>query len=350
MPAAVARWSSAVVDGFDSEALAGVVNGAHFEQRQLAPGRFRACLQRVVFSDCVLDSGTYSLPVLGRGSFGGGMLALALSISRDTPMWANGLQVDAQRLMAFAEGSELIVRPLAPDWCWATLLIPRENLQAFALELTGRELDLPARGWRLYEGNSGRLSRRIHAVLRTSARWGVEPPEWRVEVERRALLAAFVEVIARGANGKTAAWMAERRHMLARRAELQLELARLERPLDARALSAALGIGERQIERLFASAFGAGPHAWQQVARLNAVRADLLHAKRGGRVTDVAFKRGFTHLGRFAIAYQEMFGEMPSQTQWASQAARSESRSRRPSPETCALSYRPRAEGSTAVR
>jgi AraC-like DNA-binding protein len=31
-------------------------------------------------------------------------------------------------------------------------------------------------------------------------------------------------------------------------------------------------------------------------------------------VTDVTSALGFTHLGRFAIAYREVFGEPPSQT------------------------------------
>ena len=31
-------------------------------------------------------------------------------------------------------------------------------------------------------------------------------------------------------------------------------------------------------------------------------------------VTDVTSALGFTHLGRFAIAYREVFGESPSQT------------------------------------
>jgi len=31
-------------------------------------------------------------------------------------------------------------------------------------------------------------------------------------------------------------------------------------------------------------------------------------------VTDVASALGFTHLGRFAIAYREVLGESPSQT------------------------------------
>jgi transcriptional regulator GlxA family with amidase domain len=32
------------------------------------------------------------------------------------------------------------------------------------------------------------------------------------------------------------------------------------------------------------------------------------------RIADIALNCGFTHLGRFAIAYSEKFGELPSET------------------------------------
>lgn len=41
---------------------------------------------------------------------------------------------------------------------------------------------------------------------------------------------------------------------------------------------------------------------------------DLLQPGPGTRVTDVALRWGFYHLGRFGQTYQKAFGESPSQT------------------------------------
>jgi len=49
-------------------------------------------------------------------------------------------------------------------------------------------------------------------------------------------------------------------------------------------------------------------------ARLHHVRRDLLAARPGARVGDIAAAWGFSHLGRFAAAYRRRFGEPPSAT------------------------------------
>jgi AraC-like DNA-binding protein len=50
--------------------------------------------------------------------------------------------------------------------------------------------------------------------------------------------------------------------------------------------------------------------------RLERVREELLSLDpaAGVTVTDVALRHGFAHTGRFAAAYRERFGELPSAT------------------------------------
>ncbi len=131
------------------------------------------------------------------------------------------------------------------------------------------------------------------------------------------LLGAFVEAVSAGDAGparRLDGWgSARHRDALVRRAEDYLK-AHLERPFDSRALALALGVGERQIERLFRDAYGHGPCHWHQVARLNRARTALLHADERGTVTDIALRFGFSHLGRFSILYRHVFGECPKDT------------------------------------
>lgn len=316
----MAPYTRFVVDGFDADALLGVVRDTRFEQRLLAAGHFRACLQRLVFPKFSLDSGAYTLPIFASGSFAQGMIALALAISCERPMWANGRLVEVGQVMVFAEDSELNVRPSPGGWQWAVLLIPREVLQREAVLRVGRELRLPRTGWQTRPAPPPAAEGVRHAVfkaLEAAAAWeGVITPA-QMAAQASLLLGAFVEAVSAGDAGparRLDGWgSARHRDALVRRAEDYLK-AHLERPFDSRALALALGVGERQIERLFRDAYGHGPCHWHQLARLNRARTALLHADERGTVTDIALRFGFSHLGRFSILYRHVFGECPKDT------------------------------------
>lgn len=56
------------------------------------------------------------------------------------------------------------------------------------------------------------------------------------------------------------------------------------------------------------------PMMFLNEVRLKSARDLLLRPSRGDTVTSIAMKCGFTHVGRFAEAYRERFGEKPSET------------------------------------
>lgn len=316
----VAPYLYSVVDGFDAEALLGVVRDARFEQRLLAPGHFRACLQRVVFPNFSLDSGAYSLPIFASGSFGKDVISLALALSCKEPMWANGKQVDAGQVLVFAEDSELNVRPSPGGWRWAVLLIERDFLQRSAEERLGHALQVPLSGWRCSDASPATarmLCRTVSAVLTDASCWGVQVGQDRVMAQGDVLLAAFIDAVDGGRSASAlpgrGEWMVRRRDETIRKAEIFLK-AQLDRPFDSRALSTLLGIGERRVERLFHEAYGLGPCRWHQIARLNAARYALMRAESGERVTDIATRLGFGHLSRFSSEYHQIFGEYPRDT------------------------------------
>lgn len=316
----MAPYSRFVVDGFDADALLGVVRDTRFEQRLLAAGHFRACLQRVVFPEFSLDSGAYSLPIFASGSFGQGLIALAMAVSCEQPMWANGRWIPAGQVMVFAEDSELNVRPRPGGWQWAVLLIPREVLQREAVARVGRELRLPRSGWcsrAATPADARNLRYGVAKALEAAAHGeGLVTPE-QVAAQSALLLGAFVDAVSMTdtgpSRGADPSWIERQRDAVVRRAEDYLK-AQLDRPFDSRALSLALGVGERQVERLFRDAYGHGPCHWHQLARLNHARSALLHADSHDSVTDIALRLGFGHLGRFSVMYRNVFGECPRDT------------------------------------
>jgi AraC-like DNA-binding protein len=79
-------------------------------------------------------------------------------------------------------------------------------------------------------------------------------------------------------------------------------------------LAAAAGIGVRQLQKLFHERFDMSPSEYLRSIRLEGTRTDLLRHEPGTTVSDIAFRWGFNHLGRYAQYYERKFGESPSRT------------------------------------
>ncbi|MDJ0941955.1 MAG: helix-turn-helix transcriptional regulator [Kiloniellales bacterium] len=100
----------------------------------------------------------------------------------------------------------------------------------------------------------------------------------------------------------------------ARRAREIMEAKRHE-PLGLTELSAEVGISVRTLQYAFQNYFGISPTRYHMLRRLTGAHADLRRSEPSeASVTDIAFRWGFFHLGRFSMAYGKHFGEVPSKT------------------------------------
>ena len=100
----------------------------------------------------------------------------------------------------------------------------------------------------------------------------------------------------------------------ARRARDVMEARRYE-PLALAEVCAEVGVSVRTLQYAFRSYFGISPARYHTVRRLAGARDDLRQADPAeASVTDIAFRWGFFHLGRFSLAYGKHFGEPPSRT------------------------------------
>jgi AraC-like DNA-binding protein len=80
-------------------------------------------------------------------------------------------------------------------------------------------------------------------------------------------------------------------------------------------LARAVGVSVRSLENGFRRYLGTTPLAYLHSCRLDRAHDDLRRSSIAETtVTDVAFRWGFSHLGRFARAYRERFGVNPSET------------------------------------
>lgn len=88
-----------------------------------------------------------------------------------------------------------------------------------------------------------------------------------------------------------------------------------DEPLTVEDIAQATGMSVRALQQGFRQYLHSTPTEYLRDVRLERVHADLQAADRSTvTVTDVAFRWGFTHLGRFAGDYRRRFGESPSAT------------------------------------
>jgi AraC-like DNA-binding protein len=104
------------------------------------------------------------------------------------------------------------------------------------------------------------------------------------------------------------------KHEAVKRAEAYLH-AHMDAPLPLPRLCRLLGLSERSLRNAFYGVRGMSPTRSMRVERLAAARRALSERRsRGVTVTTVATGCGFYELGRFAAAYKQVFGEVPSET------------------------------------
>ncbi|NMH97340.1 AraC family transcriptional regulator [Pseudonocardia acidicola] len=96
---------------------------------------------------------------------------------------------------------------------------------------------------------------------------------------------------------------------------MELVDARPEVPYSAGDLAAHAGVSLRALQAGFRRQLGMSPMAYLTEVRLRRVHMELMDADRAElTTTEVAYRWGFTHLGRFAAAYRKKYGVAPSDT------------------------------------
>ncbi|EGD60898.1 AraC family transcriptional regulator [Novosphingobium nitrogenifigens DSM 19370] len=85
-------------------------------------------------------------------------------------------------------------------------------------------------------------------------------------------------------------------------------------PIDMADIGKVAGIPLRTLHHQFRQTLGVTPMQLLRDIRLERVRRELMAPGETTNVTQVAMHWGFEHLGRFALAYRQRFGETPRET------------------------------------
>jgi AraC-like DNA-binding protein len=85
-------------------------------------------------------------------------------------------------------------------------------------------------------------------------------------------------------------------------------------PISVADVAIAARVTCRTLQQHFRRFLGMSPATYLLHLRLERAHCHLLRSATAANVTAIALRHGFTHLGRFSIAYKRMYGESPSAT------------------------------------
>jgi AraC-like DNA-binding protein len=90
-------------------------------------------------------------------------------------------------------------------------------------------------------------------------------------------------------------------------------VANMGQPLDIAEIAREAGVSVRSLQVAFQQFKDMSPLEFLRLLRLRAVREDIMSGA-DGTVSDIARRRGFSHMGRFSALYRQAFGEFPLQS------------------------------------
>ena len=306
-------FSEAHIREFDPDRFLGAVAGGAVEHFLLGQHPCSADLQHWSGETVTIDRGDYHFGVLAQGAFRPGHVVVGIAGAARGGITVNGFEVEHTDLQFYAEGAEVFYRADRPSH-WVAIQCKREILVRTAASWHVDLAGLPATGAVNLPGESGSgrdLWELVESVF-ADARDPESPPGSLETILLDGVVDALGATRARQDVRDRLRW-SQRRIDLVRAAQARLCRWR-DRPYDSAALCGALGVSERTLQLHFRQLVGTSPRRWDLLMRLHGARRELMAAGSGsGRVTGIALRWGFEHLGRFSAAYREQFGVAPSQ-------------------------------------
>ena len=300
----------------DFDELAEAARQWRLDLRQLDRGAFRGNVLQFGIGSTHVSEARFRRALVQKGAPPTDLRTIGVPARRNVRFSWRGQKVYGQDLVIFPRGADL-TSVSGPDFHVYTCSFPEDLLAKMADSLGAGELDDLRGDASVVRCVDSAISsvRRCLRKLATDIRSGMIFPTDQDVADRtnrdlpRRLLSAIATSHAACSSETT------------RRRELALTLAEAYIEQHARddiTMSDICRISEvslRTLEYAFVERFGLTPKAFVIVQRLNGARRELRAADpTKDRVTDIANRWGFWHLGQFARDYRKQFDELPTQT------------------------------------
>lgn len=310
--AAAARFYHATEAG-DEEALNRAIPGARFDWIADAGASFRARFRHMLLGGIALT--TLGLDQASYVTLGERVVNFNIWHAIGPLGAVNGRATGADDLVLVRPGEGATLRTQAPILIQSFALHPTVLAAAEELELPAAITTAPGAGrWRL---PSPMISQEFLARHRAiMAEIDSRPEVMEAPGTRAALHNTLVVLIA--SLGDAGHFEPDRstagRHTRIMQRFEQIAREAGDEPLSLLEICRQTGTSRRSLTAIVLERTGKSPGEYLRWRRLWHARLLLSRPEDGMTVTDVAFRLGFWHLGRFAGAYAAAFGEPPSRT------------------------------------
>jgi AraC-like DNA-binding protein len=235
-------------------------------------------------------------------------------VSNRLTTWG-GLKLGLGDIVLHGRGERMHYRTNSVS-CWGFISLVPDHLAAYGKTIAGFDRAMPSGGRVLRPSRRARselLSLHAQAChLAETEPKTIAHPKVARSLEQQLAHALVNCLVADEVYDPTAT----KRHYRSIMARFERVLAgRLDRPLQVPDVCEIIEVSQRTLRTCCAEFLGLSPSQYIRLRRLNFARGLLRHADpTTTSVAEIAWRSGFTELGRFAGIYRTAFGELPSTT------------------------------------
>ena len=287
---------------------------ADMELFPTAKGEFRAEVTQVELNQLWMTRFHEKLPRIQTGVIKRGRKAFGFLTKANQPeLYSCGRPLSPGEI--HVNNFEVAHHKSGGDFSSATISLPTEELAAASVAIVGREF--PDTSTRQFIRPNPGLMERLLALHEMVGQMAKTTPDLFAAAEvvralEQQLVYTLVKCLTEGTVSTTTTGTL-RHDLIVARFEEFLE-ANPNTPLYLTEVCAAIGTAERTLRIACEEHVGMGPIRYLHLRRMHLVRRALLRADSSTTVTRIATDHGFWELGRFSVAYRQLFGEVPSVT------------------------------------
>ena len=280
------------------------------------PGEFEATLTRIVLHRLWIQRSWLSLPSVTHSRVHKDRNPIFfLTDHRQMPVFHSGMEISPGKIVVYSSGAQHHRRAPA-NYRWGVMSLSPEDLAVAGRALAGRELTAPATTRVLCPDPT--VMSRLLALHRAAGDLAATAPDILAHPEvakavEQELVRAMIACLTDPETVESDRFRHPRGAIM-RRFEQFLD-ANQNEPLYVTEICAAIGVTDRTLRSHCQEHLGMSPHRYLWLRRMNLARRALALADGTAKtVTEIANDHGFGELGRFAVSYRKLFGELPSAT------------------------------------